>query len=167
MWSYAVLATISRCYPPVRGRFLTRYSPVRHWNDLRTEVFRSSPFDLHVLGTPPAFVLSQDQTLKFISCMKPAKASLLLFFFESDAPRALFCFGFTQSFPLRLLRPYSRNCLAFFDPFRCFQPPFQTPSTPKQIFYPFRPLYSFQGPLRPVPRVSLYIIAIYSSFVNT
>ena len=24
-----------------------------------------TPFDLHVLGTPPAFVLSQDQTLKF------------------------------------------------------------------------------------------------------
>ena len=24
----------------------------------------NSPFDLHVLGTPPAFVLSQDQTLK-------------------------------------------------------------------------------------------------------
>ena len=24
-----------------------------------------SPFDLHVLSTPPAFVLSQDQTLKF------------------------------------------------------------------------------------------------------
>ena len=24
------------------------------------------PFDLHVLGTPPAFVLSQDQTLQFI-----------------------------------------------------------------------------------------------------
>ena len=23
------------------------------------------PFDLHVLGTPPAFILSQDQTLKF------------------------------------------------------------------------------------------------------
>ena len=23
-----------------------------------------APFDLHVLGTPPAFVLSQDQTLK-------------------------------------------------------------------------------------------------------
>ena len=26
--------------------------------------FVNSPFDLHVLGTPPAFVLSQDQTLK-------------------------------------------------------------------------------------------------------
>ena len=25
----------------------------------------STPFDLHVLGTPPAFVLSQDQTLQF------------------------------------------------------------------------------------------------------
>ena len=33
------------------------YSPVRHWC--------YHPFDLHVLGTPPAFVLSQDQTLKF------------------------------------------------------------------------------------------------------
>jgi hypothetical protein len=32
------------------------YSPVRHWC--------YHPFDLHVLGTPPAFVLSQDQTLK-------------------------------------------------------------------------------------------------------
>jgi hypothetical protein len=29
-----------------------------------------SSFDLHVLGTPPAFILSQDQTLrkKYISC---------------------------------------------------------------------------------------------------
>ena len=25
--------------------------------------FKKVPFDLHVLGTPPAFVLSQDQTL--------------------------------------------------------------------------------------------------------
>ena len=25
-----------------------------------------TPFDLHVLGTPPAFVLSQDQTLQFV-----------------------------------------------------------------------------------------------------
>ena len=26
-------------------------------------IIANSPFDLHVLGTPPAFVLSQDQTL--------------------------------------------------------------------------------------------------------
>ena len=40
-----------------KRQFPTRYSPVRH-----------SPcgaFDLHVLSTPPAFVLSQDQTLRF------------------------------------------------------------------------------------------------------
>ena len=30
LWSYAVLAVISDCYPPVQGRLPTRYSPVRH-----------------------------------------------------------------------------------------------------------------------------------------
>ena len=30
MWSYAVLAVVSNCYPPVWGRLPTRYSPVRH-----------------------------------------------------------------------------------------------------------------------------------------
>ena len=29
LWSYAVLAAISNCYPPVWGRLPTRYSPVR------------------------------------------------------------------------------------------------------------------------------------------
>ena len=33
-----------------------------------------SPFDLHALATPPAFVLSQDQTLQFIS-VSPSSAS--------------------------------------------------------------------------------------------
>ena len=35
------------------------YSPVRHFTTPK-----SLSFDLHVLGAPPAFVLSQDQTLK-------------------------------------------------------------------------------------------------------
>ena len=39
------------------GRLLTRYSPVRH------SVYCYTSFDLHVLSTPPAFVLSQYQTL--------------------------------------------------------------------------------------------------------
>ena len=39
--------------PPLRTVFIQSKS---HSN--------CSPFDLHVLGTPPAFVLSQDQTLK-------------------------------------------------------------------------------------------------------
>ena len=33
---------------------------------LKIEPKLNFPFDLHVLGTPPAFVLSQDQTLKTI-----------------------------------------------------------------------------------------------------
>ena len=55
----AVLATLSGSYPPLEGRSPTCYSAVRHY--LRSE--DRKPFDLHVLGTPPAFILSQDQTL--------------------------------------------------------------------------------------------------------
>ena len=57
--SYGVLAEVSLCCPPLKGRFSTYYSPVRHFP--LTEVRFS--FDLHVWSTPPAFVLSQDQTL--------------------------------------------------------------------------------------------------------
>ena len=58
--SYPVLAPVSRCYPKVKGRLLTCYSPVRH----SCTPEEALPFDLHVLSTPPAFVLSQDQTLR-------------------------------------------------------------------------------------------------------
>ena len=58
---YAVLAIVSNSYPPLWGRLPTRYSPVR--NSLDRCKHQSSAFYLHVLGTPPAFVLSQDQTL--------------------------------------------------------------------------------------------------------
>ena len=53
---------ISGSFPPLSpapGHIPTRYSPVRR-----------SPcgaLDLHVLGLPPAFVLSQDQTLRLIA----------------------------------------------------------------------------------------------------
>ena len=62
---YAVLAVVSNCCPPLKGRFLTRYSPVRHCPlfHLDESSFHRFSFDLHVLSTPPAFVLSQDQTL--------------------------------------------------------------------------------------------------------
>ena len=62
---YAVLAVVSNCCPPLKGRFLTRYSPVRHCplNQLSENSVIRFSFDLHVLSTPPAFVLSQDQTL--------------------------------------------------------------------------------------------------------
>ncbi len=58
--AYPVLVPVSRDYPGLRGQvayvLLTR-SP------LSSPVNWFPSFDLHVLGTPPAFILSQDQTL--------------------------------------------------------------------------------------------------------
>ena len=58
---YPVLATLSRGYSRFGGRLPTRYSPVRHFTHAPKGAFS---FDLHVLCTPPAFILSQDQTLQ-------------------------------------------------------------------------------------------------------
>jgi hypothetical protein len=59
--TYAVLARVSPGYPPLPGRLPTCYSPVR-----RSPVAEATfAHDLHVLSTPPAFILSQDQTLQF------------------------------------------------------------------------------------------------------
>src|SRR5215469_16030619 len=58
---YPVLALLSEGYPGVRGRLLTCYAPVRHCTQGPKSPFS---YDLHVLSTPPAFVLSQDQTLR-------------------------------------------------------------------------------------------------------
>ena len=57
---YAVLAPLSESYSPPLGRLSTCYSPGRH----STQVAPFA-FDLHVLGTPPALILSQDQTLSY------------------------------------------------------------------------------------------------------
>src|SRR5699024_6812699 len=59
--SYPVLATVSVSYPILRGRWPTCYSPV--CRSIVGSMFLTIALDLHVLGTPPAFILSQDQTL--------------------------------------------------------------------------------------------------------
>ena len=48
---------------PTTGQIPKCYSPVRH-SSPRSKLL-ALPFDLHVLGMPPAFNLSQDQTLQF------------------------------------------------------------------------------------------------------
>src|SRR6266699_1239343 len=58
-WLYPVLIPVSGSYPEAEGRLLTCYSPVRRSSTPEG----AFPLDLHVLSTPPAFVLSQDQTL--------------------------------------------------------------------------------------------------------
>ena len=50
-------------------------SPVRHWLPY------GNPFDLHVLGTPPAFILSQDQTLHLFLMKSLSRLSSLSLFF--------------------------------------------------------------------------------------
>src|SRR5882757_4150524 len=73
--SYPVLAPVSEGYPKVKGRLLTCYSPVRRSSTPE----RAFPLDLHVLSTPPAFVLSQDQTLqqKTLKRKNPATNQML------------------------------------------------------------------------------------------
>ena len=70
--AYGVLAEVSLCCPPLQGRFSTHYSPVRHC-PLSEDRFS---FDLHVWSTPPAFVLSQDQTLRCQKSLCPMSFNL-------------------------------------------------------------------------------------------
>ena len=58
---YGVLVRISPGYPPPMGRLHTRYAPVRR--SPAVHCCTPLPLDLHVLGLPLAFILSQDQTL--------------------------------------------------------------------------------------------------------
>ena len=86
---HAVLAAVSRGCPPPNDKSLRDPHPSA------TEA-RKPPCDLHVLSMPPAFALSQDQTLKFIRLSAPARAlanilrshSDLLFSFLAQSPSA-------------------------------------------------------------------------------
>ena len=61
---YAGLARLSPGCPPGGGRLHTCYSPVRRSPAGGPEGPPPLPRDLHVLGLPLAFILSQDQTLR-------------------------------------------------------------------------------------------------------
>ena len=67
--AYAVLAEVSLGYPPQQGRFPRATHPCA----TPPETEAREAFDLHVLSMPPAFVLSQDQTLMF----NPDKPAIL------------------------------------------------------------------------------------------
>jgi hypothetical protein len=57
---HLILVQLSLDYGRPKGRLPTRYAPVRHSS---YDIATVRQVDLHVLSTPPAFVLSQDQTL--------------------------------------------------------------------------------------------------------
>src|SRR5512140_1706374 len=61
---------VVRCISPPFGRLSTTSGKVTHVLLTRAPLYRGrSPFscDLHVLGAPLTFALSQDQTLQFVS----------------------------------------------------------------------------------------------------
>ena len=95
---YEVLIPVSRGYPSARGRLPTRYSPVRRFPLTKsTEVSLASfSLDLHVLGTPPAFILSQDQTLNENVILRPwpydlSDLKLVTLCVYNPYPELLFC----------------------------------------------------------------------------
>ena len=109
-WAYPVLAPLSRCYPRYQGRLSTRYSPVRHFHRSKLRI----TFDLHVLSTPPAFVLSQDQTLQFNFKTGKSDSSLKQLTFLLQNPQCCFVYYLVfkdqaASFSLRQTRQSTRT----------------------------------------------------------
>src|SRR5690606_4104917 len=139
---HGVLIRVSPGYPPVRGRLHTRYAPVRH--SLPPE--GGIPSDLHVLGLPLAFILSQDQTLHckvvfnglkpflFRPAVPPARGAVpySLFFpqYFNELPEALslHCRAYPVSaIPFRVCKgsrynPYFQNFCGIFFPCRTSRP---------------------------------------------
>ena len=83
MRAYAVLARVSPSYSSLSGRSSTCYAPVRRFTRLPKEAFS---LDLHVLSTPPAFILSQDQTLQFEPSIRTESRSARCGITEYDSP---------------------------------------------------------------------------------
>ena len=65
---YGGLVEVSLRYTPVAGGLHTRYAPVRRSPPVHC--CTALPLDLHVLGLPLAFILSQDQTLHCKNCSR-------------------------------------------------------------------------------------------------
>ena len=97
--TYAVLAHLSVRYPSVWGTFPRVTQP--------SAAPLEESHDLHVLGTPPAFILSQDQTLHVMRFAYETKPRFFLVApcteVNSDARAALFPFGLEQALRLRFV----------------------------------------------------------------
>ena len=63
---YCALMRYYQSFPTAIPLYEAGYPRVTHPSATKCPFRRAdTPFDLHVLGTPPAFILSQDQTLMF------------------------------------------------------------------------------------------------------
>ena len=80
--AYGVLASASRRCPPLKDSFSCCTHPSATPYAIPCYHFMTPSFNLHVLRTPPAFILSQDQTLiKIIVCLKLILSLTDLLFF--------------------------------------------------------------------------------------
>ena len=59
----------------------------------RSPLSIAAPFDLHVLGTPPAFILSQDQTLRILTRCLVVPRHLATFVLSFDKQTTTFIFS--------------------------------------------------------------------------
>ena len=79
-----------------------------------------TPFDLHVLGTPPAFILSQDRTLELIFWVRTLTVELALLLLLPFLTVSCFCSltlnltWFVVSFKAALLFNFQGPCIACF-----------------------------------------------------
>ena len=101
--------TLSRSTRYVAYLFLT-LSPLYAFSVTQLSV----PFDLHVLATPPAFVLSQDQTLQFLS--------LISAFRRQSASGSNSNFAHATRKPVGDIRPYFRTTEGFHTDFKASEP---------------------------------------------
>jgi hypothetical protein len=84
----------------VTHALLTR-PPLSHLLFLTEVLKKKASFDLHVLGTPPAFILSQDQTLILKNLIDNSSLKLKLF--------VLYCVSFGYDRSLRSIRFVSHS----------------------------------------------------------
>ena len=76
--AYGVLATVSRSCPPPQGTSLCFTHPSAAISSkIHRSLIQKKPLNLHVLSTPPAFILSQDQTLRKINRLSLARLTCL------------------------------------------------------------------------------------------
>ena len=135
------------CHPFRNGIPLFRAGHQRVTHPFATNVLLH-PFDLHVLGTPPAFILSQDQTLRIISS---GSSQIRFISLQSSLRNCLVCFLFLLllncqgAFPAAYSSLLRQDSIIWVSSFlsRAFFISFYLPSSP------------FPNPF-PLPKTSLF-----------
>ena len=124
-----------------------------------------SPLDLHVLGTPPAFVLSQDQTLSFNPFIRIPARSLSPGRSLSELTVVLSCVFLCIVFKVR--RP-SRKELVYLIKFPSLcQPFFAFFSRFFECFISFEHLYLYIRFYSHILHIALpYVVELFGNFQN-